>query len=156
MDFGKLVKGLIAIVVIFFIWKKGIPWAKESFSAGSSSSSSSRTSGAATGCADRAAAASDGWGNGLRMYINPPYDLDAWGRFKSGVDAKVSMAEAGCGCSLESCRKAQDAMRQLRSLVSEMDMAIRGGTSVPSDAVSRQESIDNTIEEARQLAQSGK
>jgi hypothetical protein len=157
MDFGKIVKVLIAIAVIIFIWKKGIPWAKESFSSGSSTpSASSGSSGAAAGCADRAAQASEAWGSGLRQYVNPPYDLESWGRFKSSVDAKVSMAEAGCGCDLESCRQAQGAMRDLRTLVSEMDLAIRGGTSVPSDAVTRQESIDDAIDQARQLAQSGK
>jgi hypothetical protein len=88
--------------------------------------------------------------------MNPPYDLDRWGSFRTRTDAKVVMAEASCGCSTESCRKAQGAMRDLRGLMSEMDTAIRGGTSPPSDAVTRQESIDNAIEEARDLARAGK
>ena len=47
-------------------------------------------------------------------------------------------------------------MRDLRSLVAEMDSSLRGGLPPPSDLVQRQEAIDNAISSAHDLAQQGK
>jgi hypothetical protein len=47
-------------------------------------------------------------------------------------------------------------MSDLRGLVSELDTAIRNGSSPPDNAVQRQESIDTTIETAAALARGGK
>ena len=47
-------------------------------------------------------------------------------------------------------------MRDLRSLSSDLDSAIRGGTPPPSDLVQRQEAIDKQIDEAADLTRAGK
>ena len=51
---------------------------------------------------------------------------------------------------------ARDAMRDLRTLVGNMDNAITSGSPPPDDAVQRQEAIDTKIETAVALASSGK
>ena len=47
-------------------------------------------------------------------------------------------------------------MRDLRSLLSDLDSAIRNGSAPPSDLVQRQEAIDKQIDEAAELTRAGK
>jgi len=155
MDFGKILKSVVAIVIVFAIWKYVVPWAKQEFGA-KSESSTEASSGGDGSCVRAAERASEAWGSGLRQFVNPPYDANAWSSFRSDVDAKISAAESDCSCEDDSCTKARSAMNDLRSLVSDVDGAIRGGASFPGDAVQRQESIDNQINEAGDLVRSGK
>ena len=154
MDFGRIVKWLVVLVVIFFAWKYVVPWAKNEMAGGKKTSSSS-SAGGDNSCIRAAERASEAWGSGLHQFVNPPYDIGAWSSFRGDVDSKISAAESECSCAEESCRKARAAMGDLRSLVSELDSAIRSGTSPPSDAVQRQEAIDNQIEEARAAVRAG-
>lgn len=147
MDFGKLLKWIVIIAVLFLDWKFLGPKIREKL--GSPSRSESTAANAATGCADAAAAASEKWGSGLGRFVNPPYDLDEWGRFRTSVEAKIATAQAQCGCDSDSCRSVRSALDDLRSLVAEMDTSIRSGSPPPADAVQRQEAIDNAIESAR-------
>ena len=50
---------------------------------------------------------------------------------------------------------ARDAMRDLQTLVANMDNAITSGSPPPDDAVQRQEAIDTKIEAAAALARGG-
>lgn len=155
MDAARFVKGIVAVVVVFAIWKYGIPYLKEH--SGSSTTTSTISGGGSDhSCVRAAERASETWGSGLRQFVNPPYDMGSWSSFRSDVDSKVSIAEGACTCSAESCAKTRDAMRDLRGLVSEMDTAIRNGSSPPADAVTRQESIDNRINEAGELVRAGR
>lgn len=155
MDLGKLIKWAVIIALLIFGWKAFGPKIMAKLDS-STRSESSAGSGAGSVCVNEAAAASEQWGSGLARFINPPYDLDAWGRFRGGVDARIARAQAQCGCSEESCRTAKNALNDLRGLASELDTAIRTGGEMPSDVVRRQESIDNAIDEARALSQAGK
>lgn len=150
MDFGKLLKWAVIIAILFFGWKTFGPAIREKI--GSSKSSSSAESNAAGSCADGAARASEAWGSGLGRFVNPPYDLEAWGSFRGDVEAKIAKAQAECGCASESCAKAKNALGDLRTLIAELDSSIRSGMPPPGDAVQRQEAIDNAIESARDLA----
>ena len=154
MDFGKLFKWLIVIAVAIFVWKVGVPKIREKL--GSSSDSTSSSSSAGVSCADRAAAASEAWGSGLARFVNPPVDLNDWGNFRTDIETRIARAQTECGCAEESCRGAKSALSDLRSLVSEFDAALRSGMAPPSDAVQRQEAIDNAILGAGELARSGK
>jgi hypothetical protein len=156
MDFGKLLKWIVIIGVVVIGWKMFGPQIKEKLGSSSGRSAQSTVSGAAGVCVQEAAAASEKWGSGLSRFVNPPYDLDAWGQFRSGVDARIAVAQSRCGCDSEACTRAKGALDQLRTLVAEMDTSIRTGMPPPSDAVQRQEEIDNTIDAARDIAQSGK
>ena len=149
----KLVKWVIVIVVLYLGWKYVVPKVKEKLD---SSSSTSSASSAGSACVDRASAASAAWGDGLGRFVNPPIDLNAWGSFRADIETKISRAQAECGCAEESCRSAKNALGDLRSLIAEIDTAARSGLAPPSDAVQRQEAIDEAITAAGELAKSGK
>ena len=147
-----LITWVIVIAIIVLLWTKGMPWWKEHH--GSSSASPAAAPGA--DCASAAVAAGDTWGSGVGRFANPPYDTTAWEDFRSRVEQQARRAEEKCLCAESSCSTAKGAMRDLRSLVAEMDSALRGGLPPPSDPVQRQEAIDNAINSARDLAQQGK
>jgi hypothetical protein len=151
---GKTLIKLAALVLVaIVIWKKGIPWWKEHQS-GSPAASAASSPGEA--CASAASAASETWGSGIGRFANPPYDLAGWDDFRSRVEQQARRAEEKCLCRESSCTTAKNAMRDLRSLISELDTSLRSGAPPPSDLVQRQEAIDQTINSARDLAQQGK
>jgi hypothetical protein len=155
MDLGKLVKWIVILALVLFGWKALAPRLKGRVGSSSSPAVSSSSKGNDS-CVGRAGSASNAWGNGLGRFVNPPYDVEAWASFKSDVTQHVSEAEAACACESESCVKAREAMSDLRNLISEMDNSIRSGEPPSSDLVRRQEGIDNTLDEARDLVRSGK
>jgi hypothetical protein len=140
----RLLQLVVVVVIALLIWKKGVPWWQEHHSASAPSSGSANSS-----CVELAEHASEVWGSGIGRFGNPPYDLGAWGEFRSRVDAAMAKADALCNCGDESCTKSKQAMSDLRSLVNDLDGSIRGGTEPPADIVQRQEQIDNTINAAR-------
>ena len=150
MDGKTLIKLLIVAAIAVFVWKKGIPWWNEHHT-GTSAASAADDS-----CVSAAAAASEAWGSSIGRFANPPYDLAAWGEFRSRVEQGIRNAEGRCRCMADSCTTARTAMSELRSLVNELDGSIRSGGPPPSDAVQRQEAIDNAINSARDLAHQGK
>ncbi len=150
-EFMKLLKWVVLLALIFLAWKYGLPRLQRQ------GQSSSTTAAAANGsCIGAARAASDAWGRGLNQFVNPPYDTNAWGSFRSDVDSRIAAAESACSDSSESCTKGRSAMRDLRGLVSDLDSAIRSGSAPPSDIVQRQEAVDRQIDEAQELVRSGK
>jgi hypothetical protein len=149
---SRIIKLIIVVAVVYFIWKVGLPWIQQQTGRGSSSTHAA----AQSGCPAAAARASEAWGSGLHNFVNPPYDLAAWSSFHDSVESKISAAESECSCGSQSCEKARAAMHDLRALSSDADSAIRGGTPPPSDLVQRQEAIDKQIDEAADLARAGK
>ena len=149
MDLSKIVKWVLLLAVVFVAWKYGLPKLQQA------TSSSSSGGGADKPCIAQAERASDAWGNGIGRFANPPYDLDAWGSFKSDVDRRISAAQSACSDSSESSVKVRDAMRDLQSLVSDCDTSIRAG-SPPPDLVQRQGQVDSQLDAARELVKSGK
>ena len=147
---SRVVKIVVVIAVLYAAWKYGLPWLQRQQSGGSS------TQTAQSGCPAAAARASEAWGSGLHSFVNPPYDLAAWSSFRDGVESKISSAESECSCGSASCDKAKAAMRDLRSLSSDLDSAIRNGSPPPSDLAQRQEAIDKQIDEAANLTRAGK
>ena len=152
MDFGRIVKLLVVVAVVFLIWKYVVPMVKSQGRRAETGTTESSGSGS---CVQSAARASEEWGSGLRQFANPPYDSMAWSVFRGKVESKIGVAERDCGCEAASCEKAREAMRELRGLVSDFESTIRNGSSA-SDFVQRQESIDNKINEAGDLARDGK
>jgi hypothetical protein len=140
----RIVKWLVILVILFLAWKAIEPRLRKSGAPAKSSAGNPAAS-----CADSAARASEAWGSGLRQFVNPPYDVTAWNEFKGHVEGRIASAESDCNCQSDGCTKGRQAMRELRSLVSDLDYAIRNGSSPPLDAVQRQESIDNLIDQAR-------
>ena len=153
MDIGRILKWAMIALVAFIVWKTVIPWVKRQTGSSSSSSSAGPSD---HGCPQMAARASEAWGSGLGRFINPPYDVAAWSTFRGDVDARISAAESQCSCQEESCQRVRGALTDLRGLVGQFDTAIRNGAAPPDDAVQRQESIDNRIQEGGDLLKSGK
>lgn len=141
----SIVKLAVVVIVAVVIWKKGIPW----WEAHRGGAAKSTASSAGDSCVELAEKASETWGSGLSRFVNPPYDLDAWGTFHSRTEAAIARAESQCNCAQESCTKVRQAMSDLRALASEMDNSIRAGTPPPDGMVQRQEQIDNTISAVR-------
>jgi hypothetical protein len=141
------VKTLLILIVIaavaWFAWTHYHPNTDIIVSAGVS---------AAQSCASAASAAGDTWGSGVGRFANPPYDLNGWDDFRSRVEQQARRAEEKCLCAETACTTAKSAMNDLRSLVAEMDTALRSGSPPPSDLVQRQEAIDNAINSARDAA----
>lgn len=153
---GRLFKWIVILLVAFVIWKYVIPWIKGEANSFGKSSSAVGSASASSPCVSSAERASSAWGGGIGRFVNPPYDMAAWGSLKSDIDSKISQAESDCSCSEDSCQKAKSAMGDLRTLVGDLDAAIRNGTSPGQDLVQRQEQIDNQIDAARDLAGAGK
>jgi hypothetical protein len=147
----RLVQSAVVVLIAVVVWKKGIPWWQAHHG-----SPSSTTATAGGSCVELAEHASEVWGSGIARFANPPYDLSAWGEYRTRVDTAIAHAESQCACGEESCRKAREAMGDLKSLVSELDGSIRNGSPPPDGIVQRQERIDNTINEARDAVRSGK
>jgi hypothetical protein len=148
---GRIVKLLVVAVIVFAAWKYAVPWVQRQ-SAGTTEEAAEGGGGSCVRSAERA---SETWGGGLRQFANPPYDLNAWSSFRGSVESSINAAEADCDCAEESCEKARSAMRDLRALVSDLDSTVRNGSDL-SDFVRRQERIDDTINEAAELARGGK
>jgi len=140
----RLLQLLAVIVIVLLVWKKGVPWWQEHHGRSAASTTSANGS-----CVELAERASEVWGSGIGRFANPPYDLGAWGEFRSRVDVAIAKADSLCNCGDDSCTKSKQAMSDLRALVNDLDGSIRGGTEPPADIVQRQEQIDNTINAAR-------
>lgn len=143
---NRFIRIAIILVVVFFVSKHVLRMVKKQDSGGTTSTTRSDNS-----CVRGAERASEKWGSGLRQFVNPPYDLNAWSSFRSDVESNINAAEIACDCTAESCEKARSAMRDLRALTNDLDSAIRNGSDA-SGFVERQEAIDNRISEASELA----
>ena len=148
----RIVKLVIVAAIVFAAWKYVVPWVKAKTGG---SGAETAVEGGGASCVRGAERASETWGSGLGRFTNPPYDAGAWSTFRGNVESKINAAEVGCDCQAESCTKAREAMRDLRSLVNDFDSMVRNNSS-PSDFVQRQEAIDNRINEAGDLARAGK
>ena len=153
MDFGRLVKWVLIAAIAFFAWKYILP---EIRGAAGSSRGSHASRSSDNSCVAAAGRASSAWGSGIGRFVNPPYDTDAWSSFRGDVESKISAAEGSCNGSGASDEKVRGAMRDLRSLVSDLDTSIRSGSAPPSDVVQRQNAIDQAIDDAADLVRSGK
>jgi hypothetical protein len=151
MQGNTLVKLVIVAIVLFVLWKEVLPRLTKS-----EISKPAEGTSAGTNCVFEARGASDYWGGTLGHFANPPYDMAAWDDFKSKVDARIGRAEDKCSCEQDACKLGKQAVDELRGLAGEMDSAIRNGGSPPSDAVQRQERIDNAINDASAAAERGK
>ena len=147
---GNIIKWIVILVAIYFVWSVGLPWIQKQKPSASTTGSDTDSS-----CVSFAARASETWGGGIGRFVNPPYDTMAWDTFRGNVEGRIRTAESSCACSTSSCDKAREAMRDLRAVVSDVDAALRSNSGPPSDIVQRQESIDNRINEARDLARGG-
>src|SRR5947208_1590488 len=134
MDANRLIKWIVVIALVIFAWKYAVPWAKKQVEGHTAT-----TVAADNSCIAAAQRASETWGSGLHRFTNPPYDLAEWGRFRGDVEANIAEADAACRESSQSCDMARDAMRDLRTLVANLDNSITSGTAPPDDAVQRQE-----------------
>ena len=147
MDLGRIVKWLVILALIFFVWKMAMPWIQKKSAPAAAQSGQA----ADTPCVRAAAEASERWGSGLSRFASTTSETTEWQTFRGMAEGRIGSAESACGCDTPSCAKARDALRDLRGIVSDMDSALRSGSAPPGDVVQRQEAVDNTINEARSL-----
>lgn len=149
---GKLIQLVIVLALLFFAWK----WFKDN-QAAPSRISSSRSTASGSSCSPYADSAASAWSRGIRKFTGaPPYDIAAWDSFRSDVQTRIGEAESHCGCALDSCAKAREAMSGLRGMVDSVDGMIRNNSEPPSDIVQRQENVDTLIDQAKELETEGK
>lgn len=153
MDLSRLPKWIVVVVLALITWKYFVPWVAKEMHDVSPTTGPTATG---TSCVTAAQQASEKWGSGLGRFVNPPYDIQAWSSFTEDVKMSIATAESACGDSAESCVKVRSSMSDLRTLVNDLDSAIRTGSELPGDVVQRQESIDNRINAASELVRAGK
>lgn len=140
MQGSRVLRILIVMGVVFVAWK----WWTTQHRA-PATAPADRTS-PAVNCQFEARAANDYFGSRIGGFTNPPYDMQAWDQFKSGTESRISRAESKCSCSDPPCTRANEAMSELRTMLGELDSAIRSGGSPPTDLVQRQERINQALE----------
>src|SRR6266571_2285457 len=98
---GKtLVRLVVIAIVVFVIWKKGMPWWNEHHGTSSTTraASGSPVPSGDDSCVVAAESAGEMWGSGIGKFANPPYDLSAWDDFRSRVEQRIGSAEQKCNC----------------------------------------------------------
>ena len=149
---SRLIQIVVILALLFFAWK----WFKDNQAKpGELAKSSGRASGSQ--CSPYADSAANAWSRGISKFTSgPPYDMTAWDSFRGDVESRISEADSHCGCALDSCARAREAMSGLRGMVGNVDGMIRNNSAPPSDIVSRQEDLDRLVEQARDLEREGK
>lgn len=151
--------GLTQLVILAaagaLLYFKGVPWFKENFRRSPAQQTSGQPSFFGSSCVASGQRVSESFGSRLGGFVNAA-DLSAWTEFRTGIESQLAEAQASCGCSLESCSKTREALSELRSVVGQLDSAIRGASSPGSGLVLQQEKIDHLLEEAKELADQGK
>lgn len=145
---------LAAAGALFFF--KGVPWFKENFRRSPAKETSGKVGIFGSSCVASGERVSESFGSRLGGFVNASADLSAWTEFRTGIEGQIGEAQAACSCSLESCSKTKEALNELRSVVGQLDSAIRGASSPGTGLVMQQEKIDNLLEEAKDLADQGK
>lgn len=128
---GKLLKLLFWLAVLWAAYAYGWPWLQETVEGiGETTASSAKgLSGGPEGrCVQLANDAADRFGDGIGRFSSPPYDTEKWGKFVGKVENGIELAEAECACGSEPCQHARNAMRELDSLVGDLDRMIRRDT----------------------------
>ena len=97
-------------------------------------------------CVFEARQANDYFGSRIGGFTN---NTSGWDSFKSEIDTRVSSAESKCTCGDNACRRANEAMSELRAMVNDMDSAVRSNSGVPTDLVQRQERVDQALDAAK-------
>ena len=137
-------------VIVFAVWKFGLPWLKEKTATSSRPASAAKAS-PPDDCVAAAENASELWGSQLSRFVRPPVDRESWSSFRMDVERSIDQARSSCSCASDSCRRATTAMSDLQSIVRDLDAAVATGAPVPGDIVSRQQQVDEMIEGARRV-----
>jgi len=151
----KVVKVLAVLAIVFVAWKYGVPWVKN-LGKGPATNDAATLNVGGGACVAAAEKANDSFGNGIGKFVNPPYDISAWETFRAEVGRNADAADVACSSPTDSCRKARDAMRDLRSLMSDLDTAIRNNAPPSSDIVQRQGAVSEQVDKAKELAGAGR
>ena len=148
---GKIIKLIVVAGIIYFGLTYAIPWFKGLAGA------PLRTGGASTGsgagrCIDLASRASSAFGEEIRRFSRPPFDVNAWSASVTRLQIKMADADSACYCPSAACPKAREALSELRTLVSQFEGFVRGDATGMSNPASLQERVDQLLDEARALS----
>lgn len=156
---GGIVKLLVVAVLLWFAVTEGWPWLKRELDRmGHRSPAAEVEEGAGEGteCVIAAGRASEALGETLRRFRTPPYDLGAWENATTALEDRIWTAESACGCALDSCGRASEALAELRDLVHSVDGVVRGDATAFRNPARQQERIDELLDQARDLARQGR
>lgn len=142
---------LLILGLAYFAWTEGWPWLQAELDRLGEGSRSVAAAGSdeASRCVTLATDASRSFAGGLGRFIDPPVDTGAWMRFAGQVQARRRQASDACGCSDEACAPAREAMTQLESLLQDLDGVVRGSTDAFFNPATRQQRIDELLDQAR-------
>ena len=147
----RIIKLAILVAVLYFAYTEVVPWMKKELGMVTSSSITESTEGSGA-CLALAADASLALGVGIRPFVLPPIDVDAWEATHLRIESRISEAESACFCFEPSCDKANEALSVLSHLLSELDGGFRGNSLMPLNGAHDQARADALLDEAEDLA----
>ena len=150
----RIIKLVIVVVILYFAYTEFLPWVKKELGMGTSSSITESTEGGGA-CVALAADASLALGVGIRPFVQPPINVNAWETTNLRIESRISEAESACFCFEPSCDKANEALSVLRNLLSELDGGFRGDSPMPLNGARDQTRADALLSEAEDLAREG-
>ena len=118
----------------------------------SSITESTKGGGACVALADDASVA---LGVGIRPFVNPPLNVDAWETTHRRIESRITEAQSACLCFKPSCEKANEALSVLSTLLSELDGGFRGTSPMPLNGAHDQNRVNVLLAAAEDLAQDG-
>jgi len=105
--------------------------------------------GEASTCVHLAVQASLRVGDEIHGAKPPPGDSSGWTAVSDEISNQINEAEDACTCSEAGCSSARQAMGELSSLVSDINLMIGGQAAGAVSLANRQERIDVLLNRAR-------
>ncbi len=158
---GRLFALAVVVVLGYFLYSEGLPWIEQRFEQadlGELRPGEEEKRTAATGdCLAAASNAYDLFVAELAHQDATGGQTDSWGIAFIEVGRQLGAAETACGaCLSPACAQAQSAASALRSLVVEVDRAVRqgsgGSTRTGMGAGEKLRRVETLLADARRLA----
>ena len=150
----RIISLAVVAAILYFAYTEFRPWLERQLGTGTSSSISDSAEGAQA-CVAFATDASMAFGAGIRPFVRPPIDVDAWDTANLEIESRIYEAESACLCFEQSCDKANEALSVLSDLLSDLDAGFRGDSPMPLNGARDQNRVDALLSEAEDLANDG-
>lgn len=150
--FRRLVTLGILAAIVYYGYTVGLPWWRAQQAGREAEQAENAEAQEAVHCVGLASEANRTLTSELRQFDRPPVDLGLWTAALIHIGSQLSKADDVCVCPAEACRKAAQALREMRELVDQLDGIARGYAPGISNPATRQERILSLLDEARTLS----